>query len=78
MDALELSGVVVRYGDRPVLEGLDLRIDGDERVALIGPNGSGKTTLLRALAGILRPDAGAVRPAGGLTRREIRSLFRCQ
>ena len=71
MDSLELSGVTVCYGDRQALSGIDLRVDAGERVALIGPNGSGKTTLLRTLAGILHPDAGEVRPAGGLTRREI-------
>ena len=71
MDSLDLSGVTVRYGDREALSGIDLRVEAGERVALIGPNGSGKTTLLRTLAGIMRPDAGEVRPAGGLSRREI-------
>jgi iron complex transport system ATP-binding protein len=71
MDALELSGVTVRYGGRTAIDRVDLRIGAGEHVALIGPNGSGKTTLLRALAGILRPDAGEVRPAGGLAREEV-------
>jgi len=71
MEPLELRGVTVRYGERAVLNGIDLAIAPGERVALIGPNGSGKTTLLRALAGIVKVATGDVLPAGGLTRREI-------
>jgi iron complex transport system ATP-binding protein len=70
MDALELRAVTVRYGARTALDRVDLAVAPGGHVALIGPNGSGKTTLLRALAGILAPDEGEVRPAGGLSRRE--------
>ena len=45
---------------KPVLSKLDLRLDPDERVALIGANGNGKTTLARLLAGRLAPFAGEV------------------
>jgi ATPase subunit of ABC transporter with duplicated ATPase domains len=58
---LELEGVCYRHcPDRPLIEGLDLRLAGPERVALVGPNGSGKSTLLRLILGELRPDAGRV------------------
>ena len=43
---------------RPVLRGLDLRLDMDDRIALLGANGNGKTTLLRVLAGRLAPLSG--------------------
>ncbi|MHC4972645.1 MAG: ABC transporter ATP-binding protein [Planctomycetota bacterium] len=71
MGALELESATVRYGAHTALEGVDLVVPDGQRVALIGPNGSGKTTLLRALAGILKPDAGTARPAAGLTPREL-------
>jgi ATPase subunit of ABC transporter with duplicated ATPase domains len=65
---LELVDVTVRFpgADRPVLDGVSLRIIGPERVAVTGPNGSGKSTLLRVATGRLAPDAGSVRrPSDG-------------
>ena len=51
---------------RPVLSRLNLRIDPDDRVALVGRNGNGKTTLARLLAGQLQPMAGALVASGKL------------
>jgi iron complex transport system ATP-binding protein len=63
--ALEALGLAFGYlPDRPVLEGLDLRVERGEAVGLVGPNGAGKTTLLRLLAGIARPWRGEVRLLG--------------
>ena len=42
---------------QPVLSGLSLRIDNDDRIALLGSNGNGKSTLVKLLAGRLAPDA---------------------
>lgn len=50
-----------------MLDGLDLRIDPGEAVALIGRNGSGKSTALRLIAGIYEPTSGAVTTRGRLT-----------
>ena len=57
--ALELRGLTKRF-DRPAVDALDLTIHVGEFYALLGPNGAGKTTTLRMVAGLLRPDAGAV------------------
>jgi sulfonate transport system ATP-binding protein len=54
------EGVVRRFGDRTVLDHLDLVIDDEELVVLLGPSGCGKSTLLRLLAGLDRPDGGRI------------------
>ena len=55
---LSLEGAAVGYGEKPVLQGIDLRIDMEDRVALLGANGNGKSTLARLLAGRLKPSTG--------------------
>ncbi|MEM1268257.1 MAG: ABC-F family ATP-binding cassette domain-containing protein, partial [Pseudomonadota bacterium] len=55
---LKLEGVDVGYDARPVLKRLDLRIDQDDRIALLGANGQGKSTLSKLLAERLRPMTG--------------------
>ena len=58
---ISLDWVSVGYvPGKPVLSRLDLRLDPDERVALIGANGNGKTTLARLLAGRLAPFGGEI------------------
>jgi ABC-2 type transport system ATP-binding protein len=62
--AIQAHGVRKRFGAVDALNGLDLAIRGGEIYGLLGPNGSGKTTLIRCLAGLIRPDAGAVTVLG--------------
>jgi len=62
-----LEGAAVGYGGgAPVLQRLNLRIDMDDRIALLGANGNGKTTLLRLLAGRLAPSSGKLVRQGKL------------
>ncbi|WP_226015823.1 ABC-F family ATP-binding cassette domain-containing protein [Novosphingobium sp. FKTRR1] len=56
----------VGYGDTPILKRLNLRIDPDDRIALLGRNGNGKTTLARLLAAQLPAMAGAMSASGKL------------
>jgi ABC-2 type transport system ATP-binding protein len=57
--ALQLRGLVKTF-ERPAVDHLDLTVRSGEFYALLGPNGAGKTTTLRMVAGLLRPDAGAI------------------
>jgi ATP-binding cassette subfamily F protein 3 len=54
------------FGEKIIVDELDLRLAADDRIGLIGPNGSGKTSLLRMLAGQQAPDAGKIRLRRGL------------
>ena len=65
---IELRQVVVTFGRRAVLSGIDLAIGPGERVALIGPNGAGKSTLLRVVTGLTTPTEGSVRIGGEAVR----------
>ncbi len=62
--AASVRGLTRRFGDRAVLDGLDLDIAPGEFIALIGRSGSGKSTLLRALAGLDREVTGELSAAG--------------
>jgi len=57
---LEISGIRAGYGSMAVLQGIDMRIDAGEIVALLGSNGVGKTTLNNVISGFIRPTAGSV------------------
>ena len=67
---LALEGLTAGYDAAAVVRDLDLHVDAGEVVALLGPNGAGKTTTLRAISGLVRPMAGAIRVDGNdLARR---------
>jgi len=63
-DALDVRGLSKSFGQRLVLDGIDLRVRRGEVVAILGANGSGKSTALRCVVGLVEPDAGSVRLAG--------------
>ena len=57
---LELKGVSKDYGDGAVLRDVNLRLDHDEAIAIVGPSGSGKSTLLNIIGTLDRPTFGTV------------------
>jgi branched-chain amino acid transport system ATP-binding protein len=79
--ALELHGIVKRFGATRVLRGIDLRVEAGERHALIGPNGAGKSTLFDLISARAKPDEGrivaqGVEIAGTSPQRASRVLAR--
>ena len=80
MSLLSTHGLTAHYGQFQALFGVDITLEHGECVAIIGANGAGKTTLLRALSGILKSEAEAIRcnseavgdrPADEMVRRGI-------
>ena len=57
---VSMRGISKSYGERKILDSLDLDVAPSEKVALIGPSGSGKTTVLRLAIGLLKPDSGTI------------------
>lgn len=62
--AIEVAGLRKRYGPKQAVDGLDLRVDRGEIVAILGPNGAGKTTTVEILEGYRHRDEGHVRVLG--------------
>jgi ATP-binding cassette subfamily F protein 3 len=65
-EVLQAEGLRKRFGDRVVLDDVDLHLRHGEHVVLTGPNGGGKSTLLKIIAGELAADAGTVRLGSGV------------
>ncbi|MCX7376049.1 MAG: ABC-F family ATP-binding cassette domain-containing protein [Alphaproteobacteria bacterium] len=63
---LTMDRVSVGYGGAPILRGLSLRVDQEDRIALLGANGNGKSTLAKLIAGKLEPDSGTMHRSGKL------------
>jgi ABC-2 type transport system ATP-binding protein len=59
-DSLVVRGVSQRFGDRVVLDDVDLDVPPGKVIGLLGPNGAGKTTLMRIIFGVLDPDGGTI------------------
>lgn len=55
---IDVTGITKRFGDKTVVDGVDLQVQRGEIYGFLGPNGSGKTTFIRMLCGLLTPDAG--------------------
>src|SRR6476646_5235932 len=68
--AIRVRGLRKSYGDRVVLDGIDLDVAEGTVFALLGPNGAGKTTVVRILSTLIPADGGEVRIAGHDVARE--------
>jgi len=60
MSILEISNLVVHYGQINALKGVSLKVNQGDIVTIIGSNGAGKTTLLKTISGILKPTSGKI------------------
>lgn len=69
---IRIANLTKRFGKFVAVDDISLNVQAGESVALLGPNGSGKTTTLKCLAGLARPDAGAVLIGGRDVAREPR------
>ncbi|HET7755903.1 MAG TPA: ATP-binding cassette domain-containing protein [Steroidobacteraceae bacterium] len=72
--AVEVQGLVNRFGSQVVHDGLDMQVGADEVFGIVGGSGSGKSVLLRTILGLQRPQAGVVRIGG----RDITRLSEAQ
>ncbi len=68
-EIVKLEDVWVHYDSVPALEGINLSINQDDFLGIIGPNGGGKTTLLKIILGLVKPSQGRVRILGGTPER---------
>ena len=61
---IEISDLVIRYGDATAVNGVSFTVGQGEHLTLLGPSGCGKTTTLRAIAGLEAPASGSIRVDG--------------
>jgi len=73
-NAIEVSGLVKRFGDVTALSGIDIEVAAGSVFGLLGPNGAGKTTAVRILATVLEPDAGSAHVLGFDVVRQAREV----
>jgi ABC-2 type transport system ATP-binding protein len=74
--AVSVAGLRKAYGEKVVLDGVDLTVAEGEVVALLGPNGAGKTTIVRVLSTLLPADAGTASVMGHDLRGEAGAVRR--
>jgi heme exporter protein A len=76
IQGVEVENLTLVRGDRLLFQGLNFALKAGQAISLVGRNGAGKTSLLRAIAGFLRPAAGAIRfhgPSGAVEPEDARA-----
>jgi ABC-2 type transport system ATP-binding protein len=76
MQAIEIEGLVKRYGDLTAVDGISLSVPEGEFFGLLGPNGAGKTTTINAIVGLSTITAGSIRLFGLDVTRDWRPARR--
>jgi ABC-2 type transport system ATP-binding protein len=76
MNAIEVKGLVKRFGDKTVVDHVTMTVAEGEIVGFLGPNGSGKTTTIRIMCGLLTPDEGEGEVLGYNLRTESLKIKR--
>jgi ABC-2 type transport system ATP-binding protein len=72
--AIAVSGLRKAFGDKTVLDGIDLEVPAGSVFSLLGPNGAGKTTTVNVLTTLMKPDAGTARVAGHDVATEAKAV----
>ncbi len=75
-EVLQIRGVGKSFGDRTLFDGIYLRVEPGERIALLGENGTGKTTLLNMITGAQRPDSGSIRQGPAVQTAYLQQIIR--
>jgi len=73
-EVVRLNDIWVNFNGTPILEGINLSIEQDDFLGIIGPNGGGKTTLLKVMLGLIEPDRGRVTILGKSPQKSRSSI----
>ncbi len=71
---IKIKNLDFSYGGPKILENIDLDIQRNEFIGMVGPNGSGKTTLLKIIMGVLTPDKGSVNVLGNPPSQSVQEI----
>ena len=71
---VKLDGLIKKYANRPVVDGLSLEIKEGEIFGLLGPNGAGKSTTMNMICSLLKPTAGSVEVFGMDIKKDINKI----
>ena len=71
---IKIKNLDFSYGGPKILENIEIDIQRNEFIGMVGPNGSGKTTLLKIIMGVLAPDKGSVKVLGNPPSQSVQEI----